>query len=173
MLCSNAFNCHSYATSDSSFSACQSFSSTIATTSSSASSTLIGRYIKDLGDGASSQVFLVMPPTTTNTNGPKLALKVIPKSSNGLANAIRREKNIHVLLSQTMRDWVVPLKAASHDENNFYLAMDYYAGGDLAHEIIRYGSFSQRRAQFYAAEMVLMLTNLHNNRIIHRDFKPA
>lgn len=45
-------------------------------------------------------------------------------------------------------------------------------GGELFYHLRREQRFSEDRAKFYAAEILLALECLHNNRVIYRDLKP-
>jgi len=50
--------------------------------------------------------------------------------------------------------------------------MDFLNGGELFYHLRREQRFSEVRAQFYAAEMLLALECLHWNGVIYRDLKP-
>ena len=49
--------------------------------------------------------------------------------------------------------------------------MEYLSGGDLLFHLMRFGKFSQKQCQLYAAEIALGLMYLHTNQIIYRDLK--
>ena len=53
-----------------------------------------------------------------------------------------------------------------------YLVLDYMNGGELFHHMQRENSFTESRAKFYAAELVLALQHLHRSDVIYRDLKP-
>ena len=46
--------------------------------------------------------------------------------------------------------------------------MDFCNGGELFYHLRKDKKFSETRAKFYAAEIVLALENLHKNGIIYR-----
>lgn len=50
--------------------------------------------------------------------------------------------------------------------------MDFLNGGDLFFHLRKNVRFSEKRARFYAAEIVLGLECLHKNNVIYRDLKP-
>lgn len=50
--------------------------------------------------------------------------------------------------------------------------MDFINGGELFTHIRREGRFSENRARFYAAEIVIAIEHLHLHGIIYRDLKP-
>jgi serine/threonine protein kinase len=129
--------------------------------------------LKLLGSGASGTVYLARAKGTHKL----FALKVIKKQGRCAAAlaGIVYEQRIQAMVSD--QNYFVSLEASWHDENNFYLAMvcsrrihyavltlllqPYYAGGDLAIEIMRCRKFESARARFYAAEMVRELLDLH------------
>lgn len=50
--------------------------------------------------------------------------------------------------------------------------MEYLPGGDLLSLMIRNGSFEEKLAKFYLAELTLALNALHQLGFVHRDIKP-
>jgi serine/threonine protein kinase len=50
--------------------------------------------------------------------------------------------------------------------------MDFVIGGELFFHLRRAFKFSEERAKFYSAELVLALEYLHRKGIIYRDLKP-
>ena len=61
------------------------------------------------------------------------------------------------------------------DGKNFYIVMDYYAGGSL-NKVIKLDKYEKGLPPKYvikfAKEIILGLKSLHSKRIIHRDLKP-
>ena len=50
--------------------------------------------------------------------------------------------------------------------------MDYLNGGELFTHLRKDTKFSEKRACFYAAQIIEALRCLHDNGIIYRDLKP-
>ena len=49
--------------------------------------------------------------------------------------------------------------------------MEYCEGGDLLSLFERAGSLNEEASQFYAANIILILEDLHSKGVIHRDIK--
>ncbi|KAI5638246.1 protein kinase domain-containing protein [Phthorimaea operculella] len=71
------------------------------------------------------------------------------------------------------RRWITNLHYAFQDNNNLYLVMDYYCGGDLLTLLSKFEDrLPEDMAKFYIAEMVLAIHSVHELRYVHRDIKP-
>uniref|UniRef100_A0A8C1G7Q1 Serine/threonine-protein kinase MRCK alpha n=1 Tax=Cyprinus carpio TaxID=7962 RepID=A0A8C1G7Q1_CYPCA len=69
--------------------------------------------------------------------------------------------------------WITTLHYAFQDENNLYLVMDYYVGGDLLTLLSKFEDrLPEDMAKFYLAEMVLAVDSVHQLHYVHRDIKP-
>ncbi|XP_076873597.1 serine/threonine-protein kinase MRCK alpha isoform X2 [Brachyhypopomus gauderio] len=69
--------------------------------------------------------------------------------------------------------WITTLHYAFQDENNLYLVMDYYVGGDLLTLLSKFEDrLPEDMARFYLAEMVLAIHSVHQLHYVHRDIKP-
>lgn len=79
-------------------------------------------------------------------------------------------------LSKMNQPFVLNLKYAFHNESNLFLVFNMCSGGDLRYHLRDDNderlSFEPKRAQFYAAEILLGLDHMHSNNIIYRDLKP-
>jgi serine/threonine protein kinase len=51
--------------------------------------------------------------------------------------------------------------------------VDYIRGGDLREQLDEAGVFSEKKANFYAAEKTLAVQFLHQNAYLHQDLKLA
>ncbi|XP_012136760.1 serine/threonine-protein kinase gek isoform X2 [Megachile rotundata] len=71
------------------------------------------------------------------------------------------------------RRWITNLHYAFQDDNNLYLVMDYYCGGDLLTLLSKFEDrLPEDMARFYIAEMVLAIVSIHDLHYVHRDIKP-
>lgn len=68
--------------------------------------------------------------------------------------------------------FIVKLHFAFQSEESFYFLTDFLNGGELFFHLCNEIRFSEDRARFYAAELVLALSHLHEQNIIYRDLKP-
>jgi len=64
------------------------------------------------------------------------------------------------------------LRYAFQTENKLYMILDYFTGGELFFHLKSEGRFTEERARFYAAEIILAIEILHQNTIAYRDLKP-
>jgi len=53
-------------------------------------------------------------------------------------------------------------------QEHMFFVMEYASGGNMAKELEKEQVFSEKRAQFYAAEITLALEFLHRYGILHR-----
>lgn len=93
--------------------------------------------------------------------------KKLVKVKSALDN-VMEERNVLTMLKSK---FVTNLKYALQDEENLYLIMDLMLGGDLKFHLINKGRFQEKRARFYAAEVLLGLEQVHAASIIYRDMK--
>jgi protein-serine/threonine kinase len=68
--------------------------------------------------------------------------------------------------------FLVGLKFSFQTEKELYFVTDYKSGGELFWHLQKEGRFSEDRARFYIAELVLALEHLHKYNIVYRDLKP-
>ncbi|XP_063284079.1 serine/threonine-protein kinase N2-like [Pelobates fuscus] len=82
------------------------------------------------------------------------------------------EKRIFQTVSNRRHPFLMNLFGCFHTRDHACFVMEYAAGGDLLTCLDNnYGPFSEPRAVFYSACVVLGLEYLHEQNIIHRDLK--
>uniref|UniRef100_A0A8C5CUD8 non-specific serine/threonine protein kinase n=1 Tax=Gadus morhua TaxID=8049 RepID=A0A8C5CUD8_GADMO len=97
-------------------------------------------------------------------------LKVIGRGAFGETACFREERDV---LVNGNSQWITTLHYAFQDDNNLYLVMDYYVGGDLLTLLSKFEDrLPEEMARFYLAEMVLAIDSVHQLHYVHRDIKP-
>merc|ERR1719295_1686005 len=128
--------------------------------------------IKPISRGAFGKVFLGRKRGDDSTKRDIYAIKVLKKSEaiqKNMVSQVIAERNA---LAMTRSPFCVNLFYCLQSTNNVFLVMEYLIGGDLKSLLGHYGFFDQQTSKFYAAEIALALTYLHNRNIVHRDLKP-
>jgi serine/threonine protein kinase len=71
--------------------------------------------------------------------------------------------------------FVLNLKYSFTHDKSLFLVIELCNGGDLQFHLqeVRSHRFSEERARFYAAEVILALEHLHNKKFVYRDLKPG
>ncbi|XP_059483391.1 serine/threonine-protein kinase N isoform X3 [Neocloeon triangulifer] len=127
------------------------------------------RLISVLGRGHFGKVILSQYRST----GEYFAIKALKKGdiiARDEVESLLAEKRIFEVANAQRHPFLVNLFSCFQTENHVCFVMEYAAGGDLMMHI-HADVFSETRAVFYAACVVLGLQYLHQSRIIYRDLK--
>ena len=76
------------------------------------------------------------------------------------------------ILSQIHHPFIINMIFSFQDENNLYLVMNLFTGGDLRYQINKNHIFTEYQSKFFIGCLILGLEVIHINNIIHRDIKP-
>ena len=68
--------------------------------------------------------------------------------------------------------FIVNMVGHFQDDTALYMVIEYVQGGELYSHLRREVRFSDEKSKFYAMEIVLAFSYLHNLKIIYRDLKP-
>lgn len=124
--------------------------------------------VRRLGDGSFSQVILARD----KLNGEEYALKVIDKQYVIRHKVVDYIKSERAMLAALQDPGIVRLEFTFQDAYSLYMGLQYCPNGELYDQIRLRGRMELKTAQFYAAEIVLILEVLRNKGIVHRDLKP-
>ncbi|XP_037948955.1 serine/threonine-protein kinase N isoform X8 [Teleopsis dalmanni] len=127
------------------------------------------RMLSVLGRGHFGKVIL----SQLRQNNQYYAIKALKKGdiiSRDEVESLLSEKRIFEVANAMRHPFLVNLFACFQTEQHVCFVMEYAAGGDLMMHI-HTDVFSEPRAVFYAACVVLGLQYLHENKIIYRDLK--
>ena len=124
--------------------------------------------LKVIGKGAFGKVMLVRKKTEKDSI---FAMKVLKKVAVFAKNQVEHTKSERRILRDIDHPFVVRLRYAFQTQDKLYLVMDYYNGGSLFFHLRKARKFSESRAKFYAAQLVLAMAHLHQLHIAYRDLK--
>lgn len=124
---------------------------------------------RPLGKGKFGHVYMVRtkdPPQYI------LALKTLYKREiveGKLERRVRREIEIQKNLRHPN---VLRLYGYFHDSTRIFLMLEYAGQGELYKQLVKQGSFSEKRSSRYIDQMADALMYLHSKHVMHRDIKP-
>ncbi|KAJ3193446.1 hypothetical protein HDU82_002808 [Entophlyctis luteolus] len=72
------------------------------------------------------------------------------------------------ILRAIRHSFIIKLHAIFETSSQSFLVLDYVDGGELYQQVSNFGKFTEDRARFYAAEILLALEFLHGHRIVYR-----
>ncbi|KAJ3112164.1 Serine/threonine kinase [Physocladia obscura] len=101
------------------------------------------------------------------------AIKVLKKDfviENDEAESTRSEKRVFLTANLERFPFLVNLHSCFQTETRLYFVMEFVSGGDLMWHI-QHERFSEKRAKYYACEVLLALEYFHKNNITYRDLK--
>ncbi|OAD65961.1 protein kinase C [Phycomyces blakesleeanus NRRL 1555(-)] len=126
-------------------------------------------FLAVLGKGNFGKVMLAEEKYTSEL----YAIKVLKKRfvlDNEEVASTKSEKSVFQTANQGRHPFLANLHSTFQTETRVYFVMEYISGGDLMMQIQR-EKFSEKRAKFYACEVLLALEFLHKHGIIYRDLK--
>ncbi|KAE9399029.1 kinase-like protein [Gymnopus androsaceus JB14] len=126
-------------------------------------------FLKLIGRGTFGKVFQVRKRDTKRIYAMKVLSKKEIVAKKEVAHTIGERK---ILQRSLESPFLVGLKFSFQTERDLYLVTDFKSGGELFWHLQRETRFSEERARFYIAELVLALEHLHKYDIVYRDLKP-
>ncbi|KIE00205.1 catalytic subunit of the PKA, partial [Metarhizium majus ARSEF 297] len=139
--------------------------------------------VRTLGTGTFARVCLVRPsnapniPLERDTTGAAqvYALKILRKTQVIKLKQVDHVRHERAILADVAgHPFITNLLASFSDHDSLYMLLDYVPGGELFSYLRKFRRFDEATAQFYAAEIVLVLEYLHEQQggVAYRDLKP-
>ncbi|KAH9966046.1 kinase-like domain-containing protein [Russula dissimulans] len=126
-------------------------------------------FLKLIGRGTFGRVFQVRKKDTKRIYAMKVLSKKEIIAKKEVAHTIGERK---ILQRSLDSPFLVGLKFSFQTDTELYLVTDFKSGGELFWHLQKETRFSEERARFYIAELVLALEHLHKYDIVYRDLKP-
>ncbi|GAA5913655.1 hypothetical protein JCM5296_007275 [Sporobolomyces johnsonii] len=126
-------------------------------------------FLRMIGKGTFGRVFQVRKKDTKRIYAMKVLSKREIVAKKEVAHTIGERK---ILQRSSDSPFLLGLKFSFQTQTDLYLVMDYKSGGELFHHLQKEGRFTEDRARFYTAEIVLAFEHLHKFDIVYRDLKP-
>lgn len=126
-------------------------------------------FLKLIGRGTFGKVFQVRKRDTKRIYAMKVLSKREIVAKKEVAHTIGERK---ILQRSLESPFLVGLKFSFQTDTDLYLITDFKSGGELFWHLQKETRFSEERARFYIAELVLALEHLHRYNIVYRDLKP-
>ncbi|QRW02081.1 Serine/threonine-protein kinase [Ceratobasidium sp. AG-Ba] len=126
-------------------------------------------FMKLIGRGTFGRVFQVRKKDTKRIYAMKVLSKKEIVAKKEVAHTIGERK---ILQRSLDSPFLVGLKFSFQTETELYLVTDFKSGGELFWHLQKETRFTEERARFYIAELVLALEHLHKYDIVYRDLKP-
>ena len=124
--------------------------------------------LRVIGRGSFGKVLLVRGKRDKHV----YALKILLKSTVVARNQVEHTKSERKILEEIDHPFLCRLEFAFQTEDKLYLGMQFMAGGPLFYHLQHCRHFTEDRARFYVAEVILGIGYLHSQNIIYRDMKP-
>ncbi|RCK67102.1 Serine/threonine-protein kinase STE11 [Candida viswanathii] len=132
-----------------------------------------------IGSGSFGTVYLGMNPFT----GELMAVKQIPlvpetdannnSSENLQKNSMQEQQREMMLLKELNHENIVRYFGSSTDENYLNIFLEYVPGGSVQTMLNSYGPFEEPLIRNFIRQVLIGLSYLHGEDIIHRDIKGA
>jgi predicted Ser/Thr protein kinase len=129
-----------------------------------------GRYRleRELGRGGMGVVYLA----TDQVLDREVALKELPVRVGGESDLVQRFRHEARVLARLTHPHIVQVYDLFEGQGRSWIAMEYVAGGDLAHLLEERGRLSVPAAAQLARRIADAMQVAHEKEIVHRDIKP-
>eukprot|EP00919_Chromeraceae_sp_WS-2016_P050202 GHVR01119052.1.p1 GENE.GHVR01119052.1~~GHVR01119052.1.p1 ORF type:complete len:341 (+),score=60.93 GHVR01119052.1:88-1110(+) len=124
--------------------------------------------LRVIGKGSYGTVMMVR----CNLDSKVYAMKMLRKENIVKRNQVEHTRTERSVLEYITHPFIVTLIYAFQTPKKLYLILEYCPGGELYFHLSRARKFTESRACFYAAQILLALQHLHSVNIVYRDLKP-
>nr|CAB3220847.1 RAC-alpha serine/threonine-protein kinase-like [Phallusia mammillata] len=124
-------------------------------------------FLEVLGKGTFGKVILVKEKKTEEFHAMKILKKEVIVAKDEVTHTLTENR----VLQQTRHPFLTALKYSFQTTDYLCFVMEYVNGGEIFFHLSRERVFSEDRARFYGAEIVLALDYLHQQEVIYRDLK--
>ena len=123
-----------------------------------------------IGKGSFGRVWKIQNKKTNRFYAMKEMSKVIIYKKKAISSI---NQELHIL-SSLNNFFISNIHSAFQNEDNLYLIMDFFSGGDLRYHISKRSNkhFTEDETKFIICNLLTALIYLRQNKIIHRDIKP-
>ncbi|KAI9804540.1 MAG: hypothetical protein M1825_001439 [Sarcosagium campestre] len=130
--------------------------------------------LRTLGTGTFARVWLVRPNQHhEGEQGKVYALKVLRKADIIRLKQVEHVQNERSVLADVAgHPFIITMISSFANRDSLYMLLDYCPGGEVFSYLRRAKRFDMETAQFYAAEILLIIEFLHGKAIAYRDLKP-
>ncbi|KAI8067507.1 kinase-like domain-containing protein [Gongronella butleri] len=129
--------------------------------------------VKTVGTGSFGRVILVKDKEPQTGDNPSYyALKIMNKMVIIRNKQIEHINNERKVLAATRHPFLVALYGTFQDQANLFMVLSWVPGGELFTILRQQKSFNEDTSRFYASQILLALSYLHDQQIIYRDLKP-
>jgi protein-serine/threonine kinase len=99
-------------------------------------------------------------------------MKILDKNKVIEGGQVEHTKIERDLLVNINCPFIVEIKFAFQDKENLYIITEFLQGGELFFHLHKEKRFTNDKAKFYVAEIVVAIEYLHKKKIVYRDLKP-
>lgn len=127
----------------------------------------------ELGEQLGWGQFGIIRSCSDRDTGDVFACKSIAKNRLTTNDDVRGVKlEIEIMSKLSGHPNVVDLKSVYEDEDYVHLVMELCAGGELFHQLKRFGRYPEHEAKVLFRHLMQVVMHCHEMGIVHRDLKP-
>ena len=127
------------------------------------------QFIRLIGVGSYGKIYVASKKSSNKL----YAIKILNKKNVYNQNERQNIKTERTVLAKLNHPFIMKLYYAFQTRESLYFITQFMYGGELNYHIYKEKNnyFSEEKARFYAAEIIVAINYLHKNNCIYRDFK--